>query len=132
MIVIKFGGTSVGDAHHMRRAIDIVAAARQRRPTVVVSALSGVTNQLVEATQLAADGRMDEVMKIVEEIRQRHQDIGFELVRQKSDYLESFLSQLRTHTNQIADILKGISLVGEVSLRAKDKIVAIGEKLSSV
>ena len=132
MIVIKFGGTSVGDAVHLRRAIDIVAAARNRHPTVVVSALSGVTNQLVEATQLAASGRMDEVSRILEAIRRRHEEIGFELVRQKSDYLESFLSQLRSHTDQIADILRGISLVGDVSLRAKDKIVAIGEKLSSV
>jgi aspartate kinase len=132
MIVIKFGGTSVGDAQHMRRAIDIVAAARHRQPTVVVSALSGVTNQLVEATLLAAAGRMPEVRTIVEEIRRRHEEIGYEMVRQKSDYLESFLSQLRSHTDQIADILKGISLVGEVSLRARDKIVAIGEKLSSV
>lgn len=130
--MIKFGGTSVGDAQHMRRAIDIVAAARHRKPAVVVSALSGVTNQLLEATALAAAGRMPEVTKIVEEIRRRHEQIGFELVRQKSDYLESFLSQLRTHTDQIADILKGISLVGEVSLRARDKIVAIGEKLSSL
>ena len=132
MIVIKFGGTSVGDAKHLRTAIDIVAAARQRKPAVVVSALSGVTNQLVDATQHAAAGRMEEVQRIVEAIRQRHEEIGFELVRQKSDYLESFLSQLRNHTNQISDILKGIALVGEVSLRAKDKIVAIGEKLSSV
>ena len=106
---------------HLRRAIDIVAAARNRHPTVVVSALSGVTNQLVEATQLAASGRMDEVSRILEAIRKRHEEIGFELVRQKSDYLESFLSQLRSHTDQIADILRGISLVGDVSLRAKDK-----------
>lgn len=132
MIVIKFGGTSVGDPIHLRRAIEIVAAARERRPVVVVSALAGVTNQLVEATDAAAAGDLDRVETIVESIRKRHEEIAFELVSQKSDYLESFLSQVGRHTRDIADILKGIALVGDVSLRAKDKIVAIGEKLSSV
>lgn len=132
MIVIKFGGTSVGDPVHLRRAIEIVAARKERRPVVVVSALAGVTNQLVEATQAAAAGDLERVEAIVEAIRKRHEEIAFELVGQKSDYLESFLAQVGRHTRDIGDILKGITLVGDVSLRAKDKIVAIGEKLSSV
>jgi aspartate kinase len=132
MIVIKFGGTSVGDPGHLRTAIDIVAAERDRKPVVVVSALSGVTNQLVEATQAAARGEVDHFREIVMAIRERHEAIAFELVQQKSDYLEAFLRQLGRHIDEISDILKGIALVGDVSLRAKDKIVAIGEKLSSV
>jgi aspartate kinase len=132
MILIKFGGTSVGDPGHLRTAIDIVAAERDRKPVVVVSALSGVTNQLVEATQAAARGEVDHFREIVMAIRERHEAIAFELVQQKSDYLEAFLRQLGRHIDEISDILKGIALVGDVSLRAKDKIVAIGEKLSSV
>lgn len=132
MIVIKFGGTSVGSAERVATAIDIVAARKELRPIVVVSALSGVTNALVEATNVAAAGRVDELRAIVDRIRERHEAVALELVRQKSDYFESFLAQLHTHTDQILDILKGIALVGEVSPRAKDKIVAIGEKLSSV
>ncbi len=132
MIVIKFGGTSVGDAIHLRRAIEIVAAARERQPVVVVSALSGVTNLLVEATRAAIAGDTARVVQIVDSVRLRHEEIAFELVAQKTDYLESFLAQLRKHTDQILQILQGLALVGEVSLRAKDKVVAIGEKLSSV
>ena len=103
MIVIKFGGTSVGDAGHLRTAIDIVGEARERRPIVVVSALSGVTNSLVEATQAAAKGDTDGFKAIVKKIRERHEAIAFELVLQKSDYLESFLSQLSKHIDQITD-----------------------------
>ncbi|MGA7616934.1 MAG: lysine-sensitive aspartokinase 3 [Thermoanaerobaculia bacterium] len=132
MIVIKFGGTSVGDALHMRQAIDIVAAARDRDPIVIVSALAGITNHLVEATRVAAAGRVDELPALVEAVRDRHENIGLELIGQKSDYLESFRAQIRRHTDQILDILRGIALVGEVTPRANDKIVAIGEKLSSV
>lgn len=132
MIVIKFGGTSVGDPVHLRRAIEIVANAKGRGPVVVVSALAGVTNQLVEATAVAAAGDLEGVRRIVESIRKRHEESAFQLVGQKSDYLESFVAQVARHTRDIEDILKGIALVGDVSLRAKDKIVAIGEKLSSV
>src|SRR5688572_8503339 len=132
MIVIKFGGTSVMNGERMRRAIDIVEQRRDRSPVVVVSALAGVTNQLVDATRFAADGSFDEAQRLVDQIRERHEAIGFELVGQKSDFLESFQAQLRKHTSQISDILRGISLVGDVSLRARDKIVAIGEMLSSV
>lgn len=132
MIVIKFGGTSVMNAERMRRAIDIVEQRRDRGPVVVVSALAGVTNQLVDATRLAADGNFDEAQRLVDRIREQHEAIGFELVGQKSDFLDSFHAQLRKHTSQISDILRGIALVGEVSLRARDKIVAIGEMLSSV
>jgi aspartate kinase len=132
MIVIKFGGTSVGDASRVATAIEIVAGRAERRPIVVVSALSGVTNELVAATRLAASGDFDAVDEKVTRIRERHAEVAQRLVRQKSDYLDSFLAQLRKHTDQISAILKGISLVGEVSPRANDKIVAIGEKLSSV
>jgi aspartate kinase len=132
MIVIKFGGTSVGDAAHMKQAIEIVSEVRDRDPVVVVSALSGITNQLVEATALAAASKLDEVNRTVEAIRERHEQIAYELVGQKSDYLDSFRAQLGRHTDEILAILKGICLVGEVTPRAKDKIVAIGEKLSSV
>ncbi|HEU5161965.1 MAG TPA: lysine-sensitive aspartokinase 3 [Thermoanaerobaculia bacterium] len=132
MIVIKFGGTSVMDADRVRRAIEIVAARQEQRPVVVVSALAGVTNELVDATRLAAAGSFDQAQALVETIRARHEAIGRQLIGQKADFLESFEAQLGRHTSQIADILRGISLVGDVSLRAKDKIVAIGEKLSSV
>lgn len=132
MIVIKFGGTSVGDATHLKLAIEIVAAASERRPIVVVSALSGITNQLVDATKVAASGDFAGVQKILSSIRERHEEIAYQLVAQKSDYLESFRKQLDRQMQQIYDILKGISLVGDVSARANDKVVAIGEKLSSV
>jgi len=132
MIVIKFGGTSVGDSGRVATAIDIVADARESRPIVVVSALAGVTNDLVAATDKAASGSFDEAQRIVDRIRERHENVGLQLVKQKSDYFDSFLAQLRKHTDQISEILKGIALVGDVSLRARDKIVAIGEKLSSV
>lgn len=132
MIVIKFGGTSVGDADRVANAIDIVAARREQKPIVVVSALAGVTNELVAASEAARAGDGERVDKIIAAVRQRHEDVAVQLVQQKLDFFESFTRQLDKQIEQIHTILRGITLLGEITSRAKDKVVSIGEKLSSV
>lgn len=132
MIVIKFGGTSVGDAERVAQAIDIVAERRQLQPIVVVSALSGVTNDLVAASEAARDQKPDQVREIIDRIRQRHEDVAMRLVQQKFDFFDSFLKQLSKQIEQIRTILDGIALLGEITPRARDKVMSIGEKLSSV
>ena len=54
---MKFGGTSVGDARAFERVAEIVAAQLDLRPMVVVSAMSGMTNALVEAVRLAGESQ---------------------------------------------------------------------------
>src|SRR5438552_4037368 len=91
VIVIKFGGTSVGTAERVAGAIDIVAERRERDPIVVVSALAGVTNDLVASTEAACEGDMERVNEIVERVRRRHEDVAMRLVPQKFDFLDTFL-----------------------------------------
>ena len=132
MIVIKFGGTSVGDADRVANAIDIVAERRHLQPVVVVSALAGVTNDLVEASEAACAQKPDQVREIIGRVRARHEDVALRLVQQKSDFLESFIRQLDKQIDEIDTILRGIALLGEITMRARDKVMSIGEKLSSV
>ena len=132
MIVIKFGGTSVGDADRVATAIDIVAERQSLKPIVVVSALAGVTNELVAASEAAKSCDIDRVNQIIAAVRQRHEDVAMRLVQQKFDFFEAFIKQLDKQIDQIHTILRGIALLGEITARAKDKVVAIGEKLSSV
>ena len=132
MIVIKFGGTSVGDAAKVAAAIDIVADRREQQPIVVVSALAGVTNDLVAASEAARDQKPELVKEIIARVRQRHEDVAMQLVQQKFDFFESFLKQLTKQIDQIQTILSGIALLGEITPRARDKVTSIGEKLSSV
>src|SRR5204862_904228 len=113
-------------------AIDIVAERREQQPIVVVSALSGVTNDLVAASEAARACDADRVNQIIAAVRQRHEDVAMRLVQQKFDFFESFIKQLDKQIDQIHTILSGIALLGEITPRAKDKVVAIGEKLSSV
>ena len=132
MIVIKFGGTSVGDAARVANAIDIVAERRHLQPIIVVSALAGITNELVAASEAARDQKPEAVKTIMDRIRQRHEDVAMQLVQQKFDFFDAFLRQLSKQIEQIHTILSGIALLGEITARARDKVVSIGEKLSSV
>jgi aspartate kinase len=132
VIVIKFGGTSVGDADRVANAIEIVAERRHRDPIVVVSALAGVTNDLVAASEAACAQDPKRVTEIIEAIRRRHEDVALQLVQQKSDFLEAFIRQLDRQITEVDTILRGIALLGEITLRARDRVMATGEKLSSV
>ena len=132
MIVIKFGGTSVGDAGRVANAIDIVAERRNLKPIVVVSALAGVTNDLVAASEAACAQDPKRVAEIIADVRRRHEDVALHLVQQKSDFLEAFNRQLNKQIEEIDTILRGIALLGEITPRARDKVMSIGEKLSSV
>jgi aspartate kinase len=132
LIVIKFGGTSVGDADRVANAIEIVAERRDRNPIVVVSALSGVTNQLVDASEAARAQQPERVADLIGAIKARHEDVALRLVQQKEDFLDAFLRKLDRQIEQIKTILSGIALLGEITPRARDKVMSIGEKLSSV
>src|SRR5579864_234932 len=71
--VMKFGGTSVGDASCIARAAQIVAqAARESSVVVVVSAMSGVTNRLVETANRAAGGYREAGSALLAALRQQH------------------------------------------------------------
>jgi aspartate kinase len=132
MIVIKFGGTSVGDSDRVANAIEIVSERRHLKPIVVVSALAGVTNDLVAASEAACNQDPERVAEIIAAVRQRHEDVALRLVQQKSDFLESFIRQLDKQVDEVQTILRGIALLGEITPRARDKVMSIGEKLSSV
>ena len=82
VILMKFGGTSVGGAAAIRRACDVVAARARRRPVVVVSAMAGVTDALLDAARMRA-GATEAVDSVVD----RHRAVLAELAL-ASDLLE--------------------------------------------
>lgn len=118
MLVMKFGGTSVGSAHAIRDVLAIVRAHVERRPVVVVSAHSGVTNMLVELARQAPRGAAD-VGPVVERHRVVLHDLGLPL-----DLHESLVRELR-------DLVRGMGLVGEASPRATDYLLSFGERMAA-
>jgi aspartate kinase len=129
MIVMKFGGTSVGDAGRVRAAAAIIEGQPQPR-AAVVSAAAGVTNLLLEAAQAAADGDAGRAGVAATDIRGKHTAIASGM----GDYQEraAALAVLYQHHAALYDALGGVANAGALSARDSDRIVATGEKAMSI
>lgn len=130
MIVMKFGGTSVGSKERFEQVFALVSKAKQEdAPLVVVSAMSGVTNALIEAANLAVARNLEGAMAQVAMIRQKHIDAVKGLLSE--DKAGKLLSELNELLNELESVLTGVSYLGELSKRSVDAVSAMGELLSS-
>ncbi len=129
MQVLKFGGSSVANAENIQRVITIVKEAeRKERTAVVVSALGGITDSLLQCATLAASA--DETYKqVIKSIEQRHLETVKQLIPVNTQ--SSFLSMVMKLCNEIEDVCNGVYLLGELSARTCDRIVGFGELISS-
>jgi aspartate kinase len=130
MIVCKFGGTSVANAEAIARAVDIVTARRDRRPVVVVSALGGVTNDLLDVAQRAASGNLLLAVTIVESLRARHLETVASLL-EGSPERDEIEAEVSAGLDELAHLAEAFNTLGFVTPRSLDAVAAIGELLSS-
>jgi aspartate kinase len=132
MVVQKFGGTSVADPESIRRLIEIVRAARLRDgrgPSLVVSAMSGVTDILLGIAAAAGASQLDEALSRTEEIRDRHLAAARELV--PGPQHDGLAAHINAQVDQLADVARALAVLREVSPRTLDVVAAMGELLSS-
>ena len=128
LVVMKFGGTSVEDAHAIGRVVDIVQSRRRHRRIVVVSALAKVTDQLALMGQKAASGDEDAIAPLLQGLRRRHLDTAKQLLG--SD-LPAIAPRIESGFNQLEDFLHGVAAVRELSPRSSDFLLSFGELISS-
>lgn len=129
MQVLKFGGTSVESAKIMTQVASIVEKASGEDQTVVVmSAMKGVTDQLIEIANEALAGSIRWRM-LVERLRKRHVEVIDELFNdsppQKLDEDIALLFE------ELIMVIEGVYLLGELSDRTKDRVAGFGELLST-
>ena len=125
---MKFGGTSVRDAAAINRLCGIVSR-EPRNPLVVVSALSGVTDRLVELGEAASHGHSPSLPDAVDEIRSRHIDLATELVLAAER--GALVLALDQTCDELRALLNAIAVLREMSPRSADALVASGEVMSS-
>lgn len=129
MIVLKFGGTSVGDAAAIERAADIVRGRMPGRPLVVVSAMAGATNSLLAIAEQAAKGHLIGALSAVEALRERHLGAVAALVPDAA--AADLASDLSAAFDDLARLAEALSVLGHSTPRSMDTIAAQGEMLSS-
>lgn len=126
MNVLKFGGTSVANSASINKVISIVK--KQGTCTIVVSALGGVTDLLINAMNKAATGQ-DSYTDVFDTLEKRHLEViqGFIPLDKQS----SLISFVKVELNRLATLLEGIYMLQEVTPKASDKVSSFGEILSS-
>jgi aspartate kinase len=127
-MVMKFGGTSVGNAARIADICRIARSYRGMNVLVVVSAMSGITDSLFRAGKAAKGQDLPEALGICAEIKKRHLDTLSELAifgLDKSREIDETIANLESR-------LKGVYLLSELSPRTMDEIASVGERLSSI
>jgi aspartate kinase len=130
VIVVKFGGTSVGDAESIERTAEIVKGRLARQPAVVVSALGGATNSLLAIGEQSAKGHLIGALRGVETLRDRHFQQCEKLLGTSSEASE-VAAEMSASFDELASLAEALSVLGHATPRSFDAIAAFGEQLSS-
>jgi aspartate kinase len=130
MIVMKFGGTSTQDAPAIANVVEIIKAHLHQKPIVVVSAIAQATNMLEKIGKFAADKNDREARETLTQLFSRHFTIIDQLIRHitRNRNLRSVLDAMR---EEIETIIKGVTILRELTPRTLDTLYSYGELLSS-
>lgn len=129
MKVLKFGGSSVANAQNILLVEKIVKKESLKNPiAVIVSALSGVTDGLIKASE-SAKNKDESYREILKELEEKHLKLVKELIPIASQ--SSWLSFVKKHFNDLEELCDGIFVLNEFTAKTRDKITSYGEFLSS-
>jgi aspartokinase/homoserine dehydrogenase 1 len=131
LLVMKFGGTSVGSADRISAACDLIAAEADRRPVLaVVSAMSKITDLLLDTTRHAEGGDLTGIDQNLRLMEARHTEAAAGLVP-PSDRTR-LQGQIDEIVSDFRRIVSGIQMLGHRPPRTVDEAVATGERLSAL
>jgi aspartate kinase len=134
-IVMKFGGTSVGTGENIRHVADIITdqfkgSLFEDRIVVVVSALAGVTNNLIEVACRAKKSNEKDIQAFTAELLKKHTDAISTAITSKQ--IQKEVTQITEKTiSELEKVLTGICYVGELTPKSKDYVASFGERLSA-
>jgi bifunctional aspartokinase / homoserine dehydrogenase 1 len=128
MQVLKFGGTSVANAENIKKVKEILQLKKGEKTIVIISALGGITDELLNCGSLAAKGEAS-YKESLHKITERHLNVVKELLplTRQSGVLSFVMQQF----NEVEDICNGIFLLNDFTGRTKDRILSYGELISS-
>ena len=124
--VLKFGGSSVGSAEALRRAAAIVRDELPAGGLVVVSALRGTTDRILDACAAATRGDLPVALSLRQAMEDRHHEVAAEL-----GLLEAVRPTWNPLFSRLDQLLTGMAMLGEGTARGRDAALAVGETLSA-
>jgi aspartokinase/homoserine dehydrogenase 1 len=130
LIVMKFGGTSLGNPERVQCVGEIIAAHAKRAEVVaVVSAMGGVTDMLIRAATEASKGDREHWRGARQELARKHREVADQLLSASEQ--ATVLPRLAEQLTNLENLCSGFSLVREVTPRAMDTLSSLGEVMSA-
>jgi aspartate kinase len=121
---MKFGGTSMAGAEKIRSAAALaIEQAKTHHVVAIVSAMDGVTEELLELADAASAGNRAAHLAVMANLRKEHEEAARAL---------GCLPIIDAHLHKLETLASGIGAIGELTARSKDAVVAFGERLSTV
>ncbi len=132
MLTLKFGGTSVGHADAIAQTVSVIARtkAQDDQVAVVTSAMSGVTDILVQSAKAAAQGQRQPYLDARETLFQKHMTAAQALLSDPED-LSSYQHYLEDQLQFFSRLCSSIHVLGELTPRGLDVVSGLGERLSA-
>jgi aspartate kinase len=130
-LVMKFGGTSVGNAEAIAQAAEIVRVAQKDSPSqvVIVSAMSGVTDLLLKGAHTAASGDSGTFRAIARDLHARHETAINSLLDAPAES-HTVRDRVQFYLTEYENLCHAVNILGEATPRALDAIGSLGERMS--
>ena len=129
-LVVKFGGTSISTAKNIRYVANyLLNLSKKNQIIAVCSAVSGVTDDLIQISQLIHKGNKEQAHKLTKKIIQKHKKLANDSIK-KSQTRQKLLDKLDADSKELEKLLHGTILLGEVTKRSLDYLISFGERLS--
>ena len=129
-LVVKFGGTSISSVKNIREVAKFLHNLSKKNQIITVcSAISGVTDDLIQISKFIQKGNKDKANKLTKKIIQKHKQLAHDLIK-KPQNRKKLLEKLNSDSKELEHLLHGIILLGEVTPRSMDYLISFGERLS--
>jgi len=129
-LVVKFGGTSISSVKNIREVAKYLQYLSKKNQIITVcSAVSGVTDDLIQISKFIHKGNKDKAKKLTIKIIQKHEQLAHDLIK-KPQNRKKLLEKLNSDSKELEHLLHGIILLGEVTPRSMDYLISFGERLS--
>ena len=130
MRVLKFGGSSVGEIDCARTVIDLATRRRDEGLVVVLSALAGTTDRLARIGELAAEGRIDDALALIEEVRTHHLRLASGLIPDGTERDEA-VAACEDRLATVARMAASCAVLGDLSPPVAARVLGHGERMAT-
>ena len=131
-LVIKFGGTSISTGKNIKIVTrHLHSLSKQNQIVTVCSAVSGVTDDLIQISKFIQKGNKEKANQLAKTIIKKHKQLVEESIT-KSQNKKKLIEKLNSDFNELEELLHGMILLGEVTPRSLDYLISFGERLSII